>query len=305
MSLADLRTLATSKVARQILLGRKHSPKILFVAGTVGVIGTVVMACRATLKVADVLDNHEKKTKELLNTTKYDFDGDQAKDLNKLKVKTAIDIAKLYALPVGLGVASIGALTGSHFVLSKRNTAVMAAYATVDRAYKEYRSRVVGEYGTEVDRKFATGGETVLVEEKLADGTTKTTTKTKKPENGKFGGSPYAVVFDERSKHFSKEPGRNAEILMMKQHYANQALQARGHFFLNELYDMLDLPRTPEGAHVGWIYNSKDPNYEGDNYVDFNLFDVNDNDLVEGFIDGDYRWVTIDPNVDGVIWNLI
>jgi hypothetical protein len=48
MNLEQIKNVVTSKVARQILLGKKHSPTILFVAGSVGVVTSTVLACRAT-----------------------------------------------------------------------------------------------------------------------------------------------------------------------------------------------------------------------------------------------------------------
>ncbi len=39
---------------------KKHSPEILMTAGVVGVVASLVTACKATLKVKDILD--EKKS---------------------------------------------------------------------------------------------------------------------------------------------------------------------------------------------------------------------------------------------------
>jgi hypothetical protein len=304
MKFEDVKAVVTSKTARQILLTRKHSPKILFVAGTIGVVGTVVLACRATLKVGEVLDQHEIDVKlvkgEFPATQQASEDVDA--DVRKLKVRAAITIVKPYLPAVGLGIASIGALTGSHVILTKRNGTLVAGLAAVDQAFKEYRSRVTDEYGESVDHKFATGKETVAVEEKLADGTT--TISTKDVKTGKFGGSPYAVVFDERSKKFSKAPGANAATVAMINTFADHKLKAQGHLFLNEVLDMLDLPRTSLGQIVGWVYDMKTPDHPGDNYVDFGVF-TGDRELTEDFINGDYYYVTLDFNVDGRIFDLI
>lgn len=304
MKFEDIRSVVTSKTARQILLTKKHSPKILFAAGAVGVVGTVVMACRATLKTTGLLDVAEvTKTGNDRQVAKGTL-SDEGRDIanKKLQVRLATDIVKLYLPAVGLGVISIGALTGSHVILTKRNTGLMAAYAALDRGFKEYRSRVVEHSGAEADHRFATGEEIVTKEEKLADG--KTAVTKEKTVGGKFGGSPYAVVFDERSKKFSKAPGQNAVTISMINGYADAKLKAQGHLFLNEVFDMLDLPRTKEGAVVGWVYDMKNPEHAGDNYVDFGVF-TGDSELVEDFINGDYYWVTLDPNVDGIIYDKI
>lgn len=304
MNVESIKNFASSKFARQILITQKHSPKILFVAGTVGVVGATVLACRATLKMNDVLDEHEKKATELGQARV--FTSDEKKDLDravvKVKIETGLRIAKLYALPVALGATSIAALTGSHVILTRRNGAVMAAYAALDKGYNEYRRRVAETYGKDVDAKFATGTEDRIVEEKTADGKVK---KKVEPEiTGRYGGSPYAVVFDERSKKFTKEPGMNQQIIMMTQNYANDKLRAKGHLFLNEVYDMLDLPRSKAGAVVGWVYRHDNEEKTGDNYVTFGVFE-GDSEWVEAFMDGSEKYAVLDFNVDGVILDLI
>lgn len=305
--LEAIKAVIASKGARQILLTKKHSPRILFVAGVVGVVGTTVLACRATLKVDDVLEQHEKYKADVdaIHERHSDSDAGYAKQMRRLQIKTAIDITRLYVPAIGLGVASIAALTGSQVILTKRNTTLMATVAGVDRAFKEYRGRVADTYGKDVDRRFATGEDSQVVEEKLADGKTKITTEKVAPKDGRFGGSIYAVQFDESSQKWSREPGRNSMTLAMIQSWANDKLRARGHVTLNEVHDMLDLPRTTAGFVKGWVYRGDNEPKTGDNYVSFGIFD-GDSELVEGFINGDYPWVTLDFNVDaGAIYDNI
>lgn len=304
----DLKMLVSSKTARQVLVAQKHSPRILFAAGVVGVVGATVLACRATLKLTQVLDDHdvlvdkERALHEKVDGTAYS-DELLKKNLVKLNMKLAIDITRLYAPAVGVGILGVASLTGSHIVLTKRNTATMAAYAAVDKAYKDYRGRIIEKFGAETDRDISQGVEERKVEEKLADGTTATTTE-KVVKGPHIGGSGYAQVFDERSGKFTKMPGMNAQIVMMCQNYANDKLRSQGHLFLNEVWDMLQLPRTQAGSVVGWVYDDKNAAHTGDNYVTFNVFD-GDSEEVEKFIEGKEKYVTLDPNVDGVIWDKI
>ena len=55
-------------VARNSLLVSKASPEILLAAGIVGVVGSTILACRATLKVEEVLEETKDKL-ELVKTT--------------------------------------------------------------------------------------------------------------------------------------------------------------------------------------------------------------------------------------------
>jgi hypothetical protein len=313
MSLEAIKNAVTSKTARQVFLAQKHSPKILFVAGTVGVIGATVLACRATLKISDALDAHEKAKYELdRDKTTVDIDtntmlltekeGQQLE--RRLQIKTALAITNPYLPAIGLGIVSIAALTGSHVILSKRNSTVMAAYAGLDRAYRQYRKNVIEKYGEEDDRKLAANVRTVHVEEKLADGKTKITPKDEISKTDGHNGSPYATLFDETSRRFTKEPGMNAMLLSTQQSYANDKLRANGHIFLNEVLDSLGLARAPQGQIVGWLYRPNDADYTGDGYVDFGVFE-GDQERAEAFIDGVEKSVWLDFNVDGPIWDKI
>lgn len=306
MNLENMKALATSTIARQMLQGQKHSPKILFAAGVVGVVGATVLACRATLKIDDVLENHEKHVAFLSEEagTEQISHEDANKQINKVKLKTALEIVKLYAPAVGVGALGITALTGSHVILTKRNTAVMAAYAGMQKAYDEYRSRVAGKYGEDEDRLFASGAELKQVEEKTADGKTKITQKP--TMTGRFGGSPYAVCFDEKSRFFTREPGMNPHIITIKQSQANDKLRANGHLFLNEVYDLLGVPRTKAGAVVGWVYDPRNDSktHGGDNYVSFGIFE-GDPERIEAFLDNKETVIWLDFNVDGMIYDKI
>lgn len=308
MNIEAIKDFAMSKVARQVLQTQKHSPRILFAAGVVGVVGATVLACRATLKVSDVLDNHEKQRANLVKRGVDSVLGDGEEDVielnahnNRLKIKTGLDIAKLYIPAAVLMAGSVVALTGSHIILTKRNTAVMAAYAGMQKAYDEYRSRVAGKYGADEDRLFASGMELKHVEEKTADGKI---IKQEPRVTGRFGGSPYAALYDEKSHKFTREPGMNSMVVGMQQSHANDKLRANGHLFLNEVHDMLGLPRTKAGAVVGWVWRRDNEEKTGDNYVSFGIFD-DDLERGDAFVNGDENSIWLDFNVDGVILDLI
>lgn len=305
MNLEVLKDAFTSRTARQVLIAQKHSPKILFAAGVVGVVGTTVLACRATLKLDEVLEQHEKNMSTLDTIREHDdLNEDELKKLKgRAGIKASLEIGKLYAPAVGLGIVSIAALTGSHVVLTKRNASVMAAYAAVQKGLDQYRERVRAELGDDKDREFAYGAEIERIEEKLDNGKVKVTEK-KVIKDPQIGGSAYAVVFDERSGKFTKEPGMNQQIVMMMQNYANDKLRTKGHLFLNEVYDMLELPRTKAGQHVGWVYRNDSEPKTGDNYVSFGVFE-GDAEYVEAFMSGQEKYAVLDFNVDGVILDLI
>lgn len=74
--------------------------------------------------------------------------------------------------------------------------------------------------------------------------------------------------------------------------------------FLNDVYDMLGIPRTKAGQIVGWFYDPKNPNHKGDDYVDFGLYDLY-KEKTRDFVNGYEEVILLDFNVDGPIINLI
>lgn len=62
---------------------------------------------------------------------------------------------------------------------------------------------------------------------------------------------------------------------------------------------MLGIARTNAGQVVGWIYCEKNP--VGDNYVDFGIYNLQN----EGFVNGNERSILLDFNVDGIILDKI
>jgi hypothetical protein len=278
----------TRAVYRKSLVLKKNSPHIFFVAGVVGTVTSTVLACRATLKLSETLDEIEhdmSAIKEMQTEANPRDDSDVRKDMVYIYAKSAGKLAKLYGPAVGVGVGSIGLLTGAHINLTRRNTALMAAYATVTKAFDEYRERVSLELGDERELDIHHAAEELETSEE--DGV-------KVADPSKW--SPYAKFFDEQNPNFTKDAEINRLFLTCQQNYANQLLQARGHLFLNEVYDSLGIEHTSAGSVVGWVIGD-----EGDNYVNFGLYEATS----AQFINGWEPRVILDFNVDGVIYDKI
>lgn len=288
---------------------RKHSPEILMAVGVVGVVASGVMACKATLKIEEIVDDAKHKLDMIHEvsadpemTEKYTAE-DSKKDLAIVYTQTAVKMIKLYGPSVALGVASLGCMIGSNRILNKRNVALAAAYTAVDKSFKEYRGRVVERFGKELDKELrynikAQEIEEVSVDKDGKETVKKTTVDVMDPNNY----SQYSIIFDDGNPGWDKDPELTKYFLIQQQNWANDRLKARGHLFLNEVYDMLGAKRTKAGAQVGWVYDEKSP--VGDNYVDFGIFDIH-NPKSRDFVNGHERVIVLDFNVDGVILDLI
>ena len=97
--------------------------------------------------------------------------------------------------------------------------------------------------------------------------------------------SKYAKKFDEKNVNWDKNHEANLMFIKYCQQYANELLKIKGTVFLNEVYEMLGLPRLQEGCVVGWHYDEKNP--IGDNYIDFILSDIIPSNIILDFnVDG-------------------
>jgi hypothetical protein len=284
---------------------KKHSPEILLVAGVVGTVASAVMACKATTKVSTILEETKNNLDDIHNyveTNGYSeryTEQDHKKDTAIVYTQTAVEMVKLYAPAVALGALSIASILTSHKILRGRNLAIAAAYATIDKGFKEYRGRVIDRFGKELDRELRYDIKSQEVQDVIVneDGSETTVTNTVQVATVNEP-SDYARFFCEGNTGWEKDAEHNLYFLRCQERYANELLQSRGHLFLNEVYDMLGIPRSSVGQQVGWIYDEKHP--VGDNYVDFGIYDLNDERKRE-FVNGRERNILLDFNVDGNI----
>jgi hypothetical protein len=290
---------------------KKHSPEILLAAGTVGVVVSGVMACKATLKVNEILDESKQQIDTIHSVAadpnmaeKYTAE-DSKKDLAIVYTQTAVKMIKLYGPSVGLGVVSLGCMIGSNRILSKRNVALAAAYTAVDKSFKEYRGRVIERFGKQLDKELRYNIKAKEIEEVSKDENGHEVVKKEVVdviEDDPNNYSPYSIVFDDGNEGWDPDPERTKFFLIQQQNWANERLKAKGHLFLNEVYDMLGARRTKAGAQVGWMYDEK--NVVGDNYVDFGIFDTR-RSKARDFVNGYEKVIVLDFNVDGYILDLI
>lgn len=287
--------------SKTVMKLKKHSPEILVVAGIAGTVVSAVLACKATTKVAEILDEtkgtldtiHEGMETGAINGQEYTTE-DGKKDMVVVYAQTGMKLAKLYGPAIILGTLSITSILASNNILRKRNVALGAAYAAIDKSFKEYRGRVIERFGEQVDTELKYGIKAKKFEEIEVDPETGKEKKVKKTVMVADPNlqSDYAVYFDSKSRNYETNPDYNRMFLKAQQAFANDKLQTRGHLFLNEVLDDLDLPRTPAGQIVGWTKDGPD------GYVNFRIVEVE-----RETEDGRHEpALLLDFNVEGNIW---
>ena len=289
---------------------KKNSPEILLGAGIVGFVGTVVLACRATCRADEVLEFHRKKIKDINDAKEIadaDPEGEMSYDIEIYRqdkairyLKTTGSLAKLYAPTVAVGTLSLACILTSRNIMQKRYLGVVAAYNGLSAAFEEYRKRVRDEYGEGLDKHFRYG--TTYEELPVYDENGKKTKEKEQVENTDTGmvipNDDSCRFFDSSNPNWDKNPTFSMMWLRGQQNILNDILHTRGHVFLNEVYDALGFPHTPQGAVLGWIDG------EGDNCIDFGLYDQN-KESVRRFVNGVDNVIMLEFNHDGVIWDKI
>lgn len=292
----------TSKVGLVALKLSQHSPNILFGAGVAGVVGTVVLASRATLQLESVIDAHNIDMDKVNDVALRDVENQFGRKFTDQEIyqakigvyiKTVGRVIKLYAPAAGVGLLSIAALTKAHFILTKRNAALAAALTAVEKAFRTYRDRVVNDLGREKDEEYYYGTEkrkTTVVD---SDGKKKSVTTRVQAA----GINPYSVLFHSGNRNWVDSPGMNLIFLKIQQDYLNDQLNAKGWVTLNDVYDALGFDRTKAGTVVGWKLGN------GDNRVDLGIFHREELGRAYEYITNDDGEIWINPNPDGNIFN--
>lgn len=290
---------------------KQSSPEILIVAGVIGTVASAVMACKATLKVNAVIDEakenvdriHEAKEKGVTEAGEvYDAE-DSKKDLALVYAQTGLKFVKLYGPSVVLGALSLTSIVSSNHILRKRNVSLVAAYAAVDKSFKDYRGRVIERFGKELDKELRHNIKTkevdeIVVNEDGSEQVVKETINVINPNDM----SEYARFYDDGCTGWSKNPEYSLSYLVNVQNWANDRLQREGFLFLNEVYEALGIPKTCAGQSVGWVYDPENP--DCDNFVDFGLEDIH-RPKTRDFVNGYERVILLDFNVDGNVQKLM
>jgi len=299
----------TRKLNKIKFQGKKHAPEILLILGIGGMVTSAIMACKATRKldekleeIKDDIDAIHDAAEDPEMSKEYPV-AQQRKDLAKVYAHATLEMGKLYGPAIVIGTLSVTSILASNNIMKKRNVALAAAYATVDKSFKDYRQRVVDRFGADMDKELKYNLVAKEVEAKVTD---EKTGKEKTEKVIVYGINPediseYARFFEDTNPNWEGSNEYNMYFLKAQQKYANDILQSKGHLFLNEVYDMLGLERTKAGQVVGWVYDEKNPN--GDNYVDFGMYQFAQN--YQDFVDGKENYILLDFNVDGNVYDYL
>jgi hypothetical protein len=296
---------ASRFVGRQKLKISKNSPTILLVAGITGVVGTTVLASRATLKAQPVLEATHMELQELQYNADVALRDHGVRQDEKVARKqrvavysnTAFQLTKLYAPAVIVGSLSVACLIKGHQIQNERYSALGAAYISLQEGFDAYRKRVRDEVGEEKEKDLFYNGQDQTYIEAGPNGPKKKKVRTV----GDGGGSVYARFFGPDNPNWKSTPEYNTMFLRQVETYLNKRLRTEGHLFLNRVYEELGMPDTEAGAVVGWLYERG----TGDDSIDFGIWSDEMRDHLYDFMVGNEGEILLDFNVDGPIHKLL
>lgn len=220
---------------------RKNSSTILSIIGSIGVIGTSVLAVKATPKALKLIQEY-KENKEPYVSTENGY--------NKMTILETIKVAwKPYIPSILFGVSTIACIFGSNYINKKNQKALSSAYLLLESTYLRYRHNVNDIFGSDADTK---------VFNKMIN---------EVPRDSELDESEGNLYFDCQSmRYFRSTPEALAEAELL----FNQHLCTNGYAYLNDLYDLMGLERVDYGYELGWSSSLSDDIYAHDG-VEFNM----------------------------------
>lgn len=196
---------------------KRNSSTILTWIGAAGVVVTTVSAVKATPKALLLLEEAKEEKGE---------------DLTKLE---AIKVAgPVYIPSVLLGVSTVACIFGSNALNKRYQASLISAYALLNETHKDYKKKVEELYGTDAKEKI----QEELAKDKYEDDISV------EPEKQLF--------FDEFSGRYFEST--TADVVKA-QYELNKHLSEWGSAYLNDFYELLDIPVTDFGDHLGWSAN--------------------------------------------------
>lgn len=203
-----------------------NSPGILTGVGATGTLLTAYLTGKASFKAYELIEVAEVQNdlEELGDDHPLGF-GD------KFKL-----VWKEYIPAAGVAVVTVTAVIGANHVGSRRAAAVAAAYFTSEKAFTEYRDRVVETMG-------------VKSEQAMRDKHAGDKVRANPPSNQIIITGSEVICFDEFSGRYFRS---DMETLKKAQNDTNYKVINEFYATLSDFYDRVGLPHTSNSDDVGW-----------------------------------------------------
>ena len=212
----------------RVVLG-KHSPEILTGIGIAGMIGSTVLAVKATPKALQLIENEKEELK-----------------VNYLTPKETIKATwKCYAPAAVSAISGAACLIGANTVHARRIAALSTAYSLSESYLREYKEKVIETIGDKKER---------TIREKISqDHIEKCTVK---PSEIIITDKGDTLFLDPISKRLFKSDIESIHRAVNKVNYTMTHDPFEGSATLSDFYDELGLECTSISDKLGWSYSN-------------------------------------------------
>lgn len=201
-----------------------NSPAILTAIGVTGTVTTAIFAGKASFKAADLIREMEEE------------EGTPEEPKDRLVSRTKATW-QLYIPAVGVGTATVACIVFANQIGARRAAAMAAAYSMSEKAFSEYREKIVEKLGANKEQE----ARDEIAQERVE----------KNPL-----GSQVVVLGDREILCFDQYTGRyfnsSMETLKQAQNKINYRMIRENYASLNDFYDCVGLDWVATGDDVGW-----------------------------------------------------
>jgi hypothetical protein len=212
-----------------------NSPTILTAIGVTGVISTAILTGKATYEADKILAHHYDQEKWRL--------GHDA-EIPQLGFKEHVNLVwREYIPAAGMGILTISAIVSANRIGSKRAAAVAAAYSISERAFAEYRDKVVERMGEAKEQRVRDE-----IAQEHVDRAELNSNTLLISDGGKV------LCYD----LYSKRPFvSSVEDIKKAQNDTNYQMLRDDSASLSDFYSRIDLEPTSFSDNVGWNTNKQ------------------------------------------------
>lgn len=205
----------------------KNKSTIMTVVACIGVPGTAILASKATLDS----DRQLRKLKH--------------KNPNPSKLEIVKEVGPNYIPSLIVCGTTIGCMVGSNNMHAKREAALTSAYVMSDKAFREYKDKVIETFGERKNDKIEHEAMQSEISKKSIE--SETVIDTRRGDT---------LCFDSASGRYFKS---DIETLRRIQNDANEMLLDSGWVSLNDIYYLIGLKEvcTAIGDELGWDLQEK------------------------------------------------
>ena len=213
------------EVAKHIeRVAKDNAPVILTAIGVTGTVSTAIFASKASFRAAELIREHEEEA------------GTPEDAKERLIERTKV-VWSLYIPAVGVGTATIACIIFANQIGTRRAAAMAAAYSMSEKAFEEYREKVVEKIGAAKEQE----ARDEIAQERV--------------ERNPLGSQ--VIVMNEREVLcFDQYTGRyfnsDMETLKQAQNKINYRMIRENYASLNDFYDCIGLDWVPTGDDLGW-----------------------------------------------------